>query len=290
MVCRSWRGWLRVSVRMGRVVAAAALGFGVLSQATSVTGAMYRGGAAPNRGHSARRRLGGNTAPRFAGDLAESEGLLTRIAIFADIRFYREGLALFFAGQDGFEVVGTAEDVAGAVDLSLRVEFDVALLDIASLGSIDSIRTLTAAVPTGGIVALGVREDEHEVISLAEAGVVGFVSRDAPLDELSRVVESATRGETRCSARVAAMLVRRVAILADQLLPQRGAIPLTRRQLQIVRLIDEGLPNKAIAQRLFIEVPTVKNHVHNILDRLDVHRREDAASAVNRLSGGLFPP
>jgi DNA-binding NarL/FixJ family response regulator len=85
------------------------------------------------------------------------------------------------------------------------------------------------------------------------------------------------------------MLVRRVATLAQHLLPERGDIPLTQRQLEIVKLIDQGLPNKAIAQRLFIEVPTVKNHVHNILERLGVHRREDAAIAVRRLSEGLLP-
>jgi DNA-binding NarL/FixJ family response regulator len=85
------------------------------------------------------------------------------------------------------------------------------------------------------------------------------------------------------------MLTRRVASLAGQVLPHRADVPLTRRQLEIVSLIDEGLPNKAIAQQLLIEVPTVKNHVHNILERLGVHRREDAVSTVRRLSGGMLP-
>jgi two-component system, NarL family, nitrate/nitrite response regulator NarL len=214
---------------------------------------------------------------------------LTGLVIFAEIRFYREGLALFFADRDGFDVAGTAEDVAGAADLARRVRFDVALLDMTTPQILDTTQVLRAAAPTSGIVVLGVREDEREVIALAEAGVDGFVSRDASLDDLSRAVESAARGETPCSPRVAGMLARRVATLAQQVLPQRADIPLTRRQLEIVRLIDEGLPNKAIARQLFIEVPTVKNHVHNILERLGVHHREDAALAVRRLSGGLLP-
>jgi two-component system, NarL family, nitrate/nitrite response regulator NarL len=211
------------------------------------------------------------------------------IVIVAEIRFYREGLALFFGERDGFEVVGTAEDVSSAGDLARHVHFDVALLDMAMPEALDGIEMLRAAAPTGGIVALGVKEEETEVVSLAEAGVEGFVPRDASLEDLSGAVESAARGETRCSPQVAGMLARRVAILAHQVLPARVAIPLTRRQLEIVRLIDEGLPNKAIAQRLFIEVPTVKNHVHNILQRLGVHHREDAAAAVRRLSAGMLP-
>jgi two-component system nitrate/nitrite response regulator NarL len=212
-----------------------------------------------------------------------------RLVIVAEIRFYREGLALIFGDQDGFEVAGSAEDVSSAVDLARHVHFDVALLDMAMPGALTTIEILRAAAPTGGIVALGVREEEGEVVSLAEAGVDGFVSRDASLEDLYRAVESAARGETRCSPRVAGMLARRVATLAHQALPERAAIPLTRRQFEVVKLIDEGLPNKVIAQRLFIEVPTVKNHVHNILGRLGVHHREEIGAAVRRLSGGLVP-
>jgi DNA-binding NarL/FixJ family response regulator len=89
---------------------------------------------------------------------------------------------------------------------------------------------------------------------------------------------------------VAAVLARRVSVLSQQVLAEPAGIPLTRRQLDIVRLIGEGLPNKAIAQRLFIGVPTVKNHVHNILERLEVHRREDAVSAVRALSAAAPIP
>jgi two-component system, NarL family, nitrate/nitrite response regulator NarL len=211
-----------------------------------------------------------------------------RLIIVADIRFYREGLALFFREREGFEVTGTAEDVAGVVDLGRRSQFDVALLDMATAGASMAVEVLRVVSPKGGIVALGVREDEQEVISLAEAGVDGFVARDTSLEDLCRAVESAARGETQCSPRVSGMLARRVATLAHQL-PERAGVPLTRRQLEIVKLIDEGLPNKLIAQRLFIEVSTVKNHVHNILQRLGVQHRQDAADAVRRLSEGLLP-
>ena len=226
---------------------------------------------------------------RSAGVERSDVRVRTSLVILAEIRFYREGLALFFADHDGFVVEGTAEDLAGAVDLARRVRFDVALVDVSIPETLESIQALRAAASTAGVVVLGIREDEPEVIALAEAGVDGFVSRDASLDDLSRAVESAAKGETRCSPRVAGMLTRRVASLAGQVLPHRADVPLTRRQLEIVRLIGDGLPNKAIAQQLLIEVPTVKNHVHNILERLGVHHREDAVSTVRRLSGGMLP-
>jgi two-component system nitrate/nitrite response regulator NarL len=211
----------------------------------------------------------------------------TRVVILAEIRFYREGLALFFADRDDFEVIGTAEGAAAAAELALKTAVDVTLVDVTAGSTPRVIRALKRTMPNVRVVALGVPEAEQEVIPLVEAGVTGLVSREDSLDELADAVNSAARGETRCSARVAAMLVRRVAVLSDQL-PEAEHFPLTKRQLEVVRLIDEGLPNKAIAQRLFIEVPTVKNHVHNILERLGVERREQAAPAVRRLSTKLL--
>jgi DNA-binding NarL/FixJ family response regulator len=225
-------------------------------------------------------------------EIPESVGVLNRalrekeqttsLAILAEIRFHREGLARYFAAHSRFTVVGSVGDVRELIALSRSVPVDVVLVDIATWSGADGIRRVRTAVPSGGIVAIGVREEESEVIALAEAGTFGFVSRDASLEELRDAVESAARNESPCSGRVAAMLVRRVTTLADSGQPVRA--PLTRRQLEIVQLIEEGLPNKAIAQRLFIEVPTVKNHVHHILERLGVHRREDAVRAVRMFS------
>ena len=222
-----------------------------------------------------------------SGERTAEAGARIRVAILAEIRFYREGLAQFLGVQPGMEVVGTAEDGQAALALARRLDLDVFLVDMASSGSLEVIRMLRERQQRASVVALGVREDEREVIPPAEAGVSSYVSRNASLDELCLAVERAARGEAACSPRIAAILVHRLATLAAELLPERAEIPLTRRQLEIVRLIEEGLPNKAIAQRLYIEVPTVKNHVHNILERLGVQGREEAAAAVRRLSAGL---
>lgn len=216
-------------------------------------------------------------------------GSQIRVFVLAEIRFYREGLARFLSAQPGVEVVGTAQDAAITVDSFRRTRLDVVLLDLAGTAGVDAARALAAVAPAAGIVALAVGEDEREVVSLAEAGVSGFVARDASLDELRRAVESAASGESRCSPRVTAMLARRVSSLARQMLAEPAEVPLTRRQLEIVGLIGKGLANKEIAQRLVIEVSTVKNHVHSILERLEVQSRDDAVGAVRALSAGARP-
>jgi len=118
------------------------------------------------------------------------------------------------------------------------------------------------------------------VIACAEAGVSGYVTREASLDELTGVVESVARGESPCSPRISALLLRRVAETAGRRTETDAARRLTRREAEIVGLIDEGLSNKQIAGRLSIELATVKNHVHSILEKLQVERRAEAAARV----------
>ena len=210
-----------------------------------------------------------------------------RLFIVAEVRFYREGLALFFGDRPSVEVVGTSTDVAIAVRLAAQQAVDVVLLDLHVSHCVGAARRLLNAAPALKIVAVGLCEDEREVIALAEAGISGFVAREASLADLGRAFDSAATGETRCSPRVAAILARRVSILAHHITADRTDVPLTARQLEIVQLIGEGLSNKAIAQRLFIEVPTVKNHVHNILERLGVARRTEAVTAIRGMGAGI---
>jgi len=106
------------------------------------------------------------------------------------------------------------------------------------------------------------------------------VPRDGTLADLRAVIESVARGEVVCSPRIAASLLRRIADLAAEREPPPPELRLTSREIEIVELIDQGLSNKEIAQRLSIALPTVKNHVHSILDKLHVHRRAEAAARL----------
>jgi DNA-binding NarL/FixJ family response regulator len=134
------------------------------------------------------------------------------------------------------------------------------------------------------VVALAAPESEEDIIALAEAGVLGYVTRDESLDNLVTTIESVARDEMACSPWMATVLVRRVqALAAERPGPTQR---LTAREAEILELIAQGLSNKEIAARLFIEVTTVKNHVHNILEKLGVSRREEAVACTRMSSQG----
>jgi len=116
------------------------------------------------------------------------------------------------------------------------------------------------------------------VLAMAEAGASGYVALDGSIEDLAAVVDSVSRGETLCSPVIAATLFHRVATLTRERQPEPIEETLTAREVDVLRLIEEGRSNKEIASALYIEIPTVKNHVHRILEKLNVHRRAEAAA------------
>jgi two-component system, NarL family, nitrate/nitrite response regulator NarL len=205
---------------------------------------------------------------------------MIRLLIVAEVRLYRDGLTEVFTREDDVEVVATAADAGEGLARAAELEPDVALVDLGVHEAVEYARALGAAAPGAKMIALAVREVVDEVVVLAEAGVAGYVTREQSLDELVAAVRSVAAGETLCSPWLAATLLRRVAELARDRVASPAAARLTAREREIVALIDDGLSNKEIAARLRIELPTVKNHVHHILEKLDVRRRAEAAAAV----------
>ena len=204
---------------------------------------------------------------------------MIRVLVCSHIRLYREGLAEILASDRDLDVAGTASAGEAAVVQASELLPDVVLLDMAMPGGISTVARLEASTPGVKVIALGVGEDDAEVIACAEAGVLGFVTREQSLAELRATILSVARGENLCSPQVAATLLRRVRTLGAARAVERDA-HLTARQLEILALIEGGLSNKEIARRLRIELPTVKNHVHNILDKLGVGRRADALATL----------
>ena len=202
------------------------------------------------------------------------------VLIVADIRLYREGLAQVVERQAQFRLAGTAADADSALASIQAHPPDVVLVDMAMPDGTMLVRATRELAPNVKVVALSVAETEGDVCACAEAGVAGYVPRQASLPDFVAALESATRGEALFSPRMAASLLRRVATLAATQPEGLAHIHLTRREREIIQLLDEGLANKDIARRLGIEVATVKNHVHNILDKLQVGRRADAAARV----------
>jgi DNA-binding NarL/FixJ family response regulator len=205
---------------------------------------------------------------------------LIQLLIVDDICLYREGLAGALGQQSWVSAVRTAADAAAALEHLTSFHPDVVLLNMATAGSAAILATMLRRVPSIRVVALGVREVEGEVIACAEAGVAGYLLRQQSLAELTQVVQSVARGETLCTPRTTATLLRRLATLAAARPPVPAPGYLTAREREILVLIDQGLSNKEIARRLSIEVRTVKNHVHNIFEKLQVHRRGEAAARM----------
>ena len=216
---------------------------------------------------------------------------MIRVFIVAEIRLYREGLEHVLERTGRIDVVGTAagrEGIAAAIDATRP---EIVLLDMATPESFDVVPDINALADPPKIVGLAVRDAERDLLACAEAGVAGYVTRDDSLDAMVDAIESVARGELRCTPRLAAVLFNRIGALSTAAPPQDvGNDRLTPREREIVGLIDDGYSNKAIAQRLHIEIATVKNHVHNILEKLQVGRRGEAAARVRAGRTSTPPP
>lgn len=211
-----------------------------------------------------------------------------RVLVVAEVRLFREGLARELGREAGISIV----DAAPAADALTRLASlrpDIVLADAATVRGAELVRRVAEA--GAAVVAFAVAEEnEEEVLACAEAGVAGIVARDASMEELLSALRATARGDVRCSPRVAALVMRRVARLASLRPPDGKGANLTRREREIAAFIDRGLSNKEIASALGIETATVKNHVHSLLEKLQVRRRGEVPSVLRadaRVPGAL---
>ncbi len=199
-----------------------------------------------------------------------------RVLILSDVRFIREALASILGQECGLSIIGVAADLDEAEALSRAFVIDVVLLDASLSDGLAAVGRIKVFKPDAAVVALGLAETNEKVIAWAEAGVAGYVPRNARLAELSGAIRDILGGEQLCTARVAAGLMRRLASRAGPVNgPTAGghSVSLTARELEIVHLLGAGLSNKEIARRLGIALSTAKSHVHNVLQKLSVPRR-----------------
>jgi two-component system, NarL family, nitrate/nitrite response regulator NarL len=234
-----------------------------------------------------------------------------RVLIVSDVRVVQEGLKSVLA-QAGVDVVSTVDMLQATAEIA-RLQPHLVLFDAARQDSVEFAKVLVASAPYSKIVAFGVKETAEEFLALAAAGTAGYVRDSAPSSDVVKVLEQVMRNELSCSPRAAASLYRRVATLSQQGADKvatgnangngggngsggesggAGAMPLSPRELQIGLLIDRGLTNKEIGRQLGIEAATVKNHVHNMCEKLNVHRRGEAAArirAIARIRASLLP-
>jgi DNA-binding NarL/FixJ family response regulator len=210
---------------------------------------------------------------------------MTRVFIVVGVRLYREGLAQLLSSHQDFDVVGTAPDGDSAAARLDELEPHIALVEM-TVPHVDAFVNAATKRPSRiPLIALGISDTDSEVLACAERGAAGFVTSDASLEELTGTIRRAAEGELVCSPRTAGTLLRRLGTLAAERRSESSGITLTRREQEVAALMREDLSNKEIAMRLRIEVATVKNHVHNVLDKLRVHRRSDAARVLSRREG-----
>lgn len=179
-------------------------------------------------------------------------------------------------------VVGAAATRSESLALARRLGPDLLILDRSMPDGLLAVREILAERPRLRVLAFGVQETEPEVVACAEAGIHGFLPRDACAVGLVEGVRHAIRGEFVGSPTVSDLLLRHFARRAA---PQGGQ-ELTPREIEIARHLELGRSNKEIAAAIGIEVATVKNHVHSLLRKLDVSRRTEAAAKWRRAGGG----
>jgi two-component system nitrate/nitrite response regulator NarL len=201
----------------------------------------------------------------------------TRVFILSDVRLFRDGVALLLLRGASVAVVGAAS-VGDASELIAQLRPDVVLLD-ATLRNVPGCAQRLREVLKGiKIVAFALGELDDDVIACAEIGISAFVCRDGSHTDLLAAIDQARRGEFVVSPRHAALLLGCIAELAELRSQAPATGNLTRREREIVPLIERGLSNKEIARQLAVGTATIKNHVHNILSKMQLRRRGEIAA------------
>jgi two-component system, NarL family, nitrate/nitrite response regulator NarL len=205
-----------------------------------------------------------------------------RVFLICRVRLYCAAITALLSGEPSIVLAGTAspsEDIVAALDAAVA---DVVLLDAGSANTLQLAQNLLRERPDARVLGFAVDDAPAEVIACAQAGLCGYVPSSASMRELVTAVRRIAGGDIVCSPSIADGIFRHMRSASLRASPDVPERVLTRRQQQIVRLIGEGLSNKEIARRLALGDSTVKNHVHDILERLQVSRRGEAAARLRR--------
>ncbi len=204
------------------------------------------------------------------------------IVIADDHSVVRQGLRMFLALDDELEVVGEAQNGAEALQLAHKLKPDVVLMDLLMpvMDGITAIGAIRREVPEVEVIALTSVLEDASVVGAVKAGAIGYLLKDTQADELRRAIKAAAEGQVQLAPQAAARLLREVRT------PESPEV-LTERETDVLRLLAMGRANKEIARELDIGEKTVKTHVSNILGKLGVQSRTQAA--LHAVRTGLVP-
>ena len=202
------------------------------------------------------------------------------IIVLTPVRLLGDGLTACFARRPEINVLGIVNNLEGVRDSLESHRADLVLIDVTHGVDLYDVRALAAQWPDVALVALGLNEQRCEVIRCGRAGFTGYVAREASLETLCKALCDVIEGKLACPAEISCGLLR--ALFRSDPPPDATAPAqaLTPREGDVLRLIGEGLSNKEIARELVLSVATVKHHVHNVLDKLNLPRRAQAMRRV----------
>jgi DNA-binding NarL/FixJ family response regulator len=199
------------------------------------------------------------------------------ILVVDDCMLFRDNLAAVIAASG--TVVSVAWDLPTLVTAAQHTSPDIILVNIATFDSGMLLYAASTTYPNARLVVLGVSEDdEPTIVACAEAGVAGYHTRNQTFKDLLVLMAKVASGESVCSPRVSAVLLRRLSSLASARGPAKKELVLTTREAQILDMLRVGMSNRDIATQLSIAIHTVKNHVHSLLSKLGVTTRAEAAA------------
>ncbi|MGH3293198.1 MAG: response regulator [Trebonia sp.] len=212
-----------------------------------------------------------------------------RVVIADDHALVRRSLEMVLQGEPGLELVGQASDGQEAVQIAGEVVPDVVLMDIRmpKITGIEAARQMKEVAPSAKIVMLTISDEEEDLFEAIRAGASGYLLKDIPLDELADSVRAVHGGQSLINPSMAGKLLTEFATLArrdaeDEPAKHAPAPKLTDREMEVLRLVARGMNNRDIAKELFISENTVKNHVRNILEKLQIHSRMEAVMIAVR--------
>ena len=213
-----------------------------------------------------------------SGEQAEERAAI-RVVLVDDHDLFRTGLRNLLEEQ-GVEIVGEAGDGANAVRLVRELAPDVVVMDInmPGMGGVDATRQVTTAAPLTRVVVLTISDQDADVLDAILAGACGYLMKDASIDELMAGIRAASIGESLISSHIAGKVLQRVRATSNQPeIAETIRTELSDREIEVLKLVANGKDNSMIAGELHISPKTVKNHISNILMKLQIDNRIQAA-------------
>ena len=203
-----------------------------------------------------------------------------RVLVVDDHALFRRGLQMVLEQETDIDVVGEASDGAEALEKAIETVPDIVLMDVRmpKRGGIDACTSIKDAVPSAKIVMLTISDEEADLYEAIKAGASGYLLKEISIEEVAAAIRAVHEGQSLISPSMASKLLTEFATMVKKT-DERQQVPvprLTDREMEVLKLVAKGMNNRDIAKHLFISENTVKNHIRNILEKLQLHSRMEA--------------